>query len=167
MGYNVMKKIIVIGCPGSGKSTVGKLINIDGYTFIDTDAEIEKICGCTIKELIATKGEKYFRDLETEVIRDISSENCRIISTGGGAILREENVRSLKRNGKLFFINADLSRLHASDDRPLSDTQDKLAKLYAERIETYKATADVIVPDMTSAGAEAEFIKNIHRSVVG
>lgn len=161
------ENIILTGMPGSGKSTVGKLINIDGYTFIDTDVEIEKRCGCTIKNLIATKGEKYFRDLETEVIRDISSENCRIISTGGGAILREENVRSLKRNGKLFFINADLSRLHASDDRPLSDTQDKLAKLYAERIETYKATADVIVPDMTSAGAEAEFIKNIHRSVVG
>ncbi len=152
------ENVVLTGMPGSGKSTVGKLINIDGYTFIDTDAEIEKRCGCTIKELIATKGEKYFRDLETEVIRDVSSESCRIISTGGGAILREENVRSLKRNGKLFFINAELSRLRATDDRPLSNTEDKLVKLYNERISIYQATADVVVPDMTTPEAEAEYI---------
>ena len=123
--YASKENIVLTGMPGSGKSTVGKLINVDGYEFIDTDAEIEKLCGCSIKELIASKGEKYFRDLESEVIREVSSESCRIISTGGGAILREENVRCLKRNGKLFFINAELSRLRATDDRPLSDTEDK------------------------------------------
>ena len=152
------ENVVLTGMPGSGKSTVGKRINIDGYTFIDTDAEIEKRCGCTIKELIAAKGEKYFRDLETEVIRDVSSESCRIISTGGGAILREENVRALKRNGKLFFINAELSRLRATDDRPLSDTGDKLVKLYNERISIYQATADVVVPDRTTPEAEAKYI---------
>lgn len=152
------ENVVLTGMPGSGKSTVGKLINIDGYTFIDTDAEIEKICGCTIKELIATKGEKYFRDLETEVICHVSSESGRIISTGGGAILREENVRALKRNGKLFFINAELSRLCTTDDRPLSNTEDKLVMLYNERISIYQATADVVVPDMTTPEAEAEYI---------
>ncbi len=152
------ESIVLTGMPGSGKSTVGRLIRIDGYEFIDTDAEIEKRCGCSIKELIAAKGETYFRDLETEVIRDVSSEGCRIIATGGGAILREENVRCLKRNGRLFFINAELSRLRATGNRPLSDTQDKLVKLYSERIPVYKATADVTIPDMATAGAEADYI---------
>ena len=144
--------------PGSGKSTVGKLLNLDGFSFVDTDEEIEKRCGCTIKELVGSKGEKYFRDLETQVIKDISSKGCQIISTGGGAILRKENVNSLKRNGKLFFLNANPDRLLPTDSRPLSDTVEKLKKLYDERIDTYKITADVIVPDMETPDEEAEFI---------
>ena len=158
------ENVVLTGMPGSGKSTVGKQLCIDGYELIDTDCEIEKRCGCTIKELIATKGERYFRDLETEVIRDVSAEGGRIISTGGGAILREENVRCLKRNGKIFFIDASLSRLRATSDRPLSDTEDKLVKLYNERIEIYKATADVRVPDMATPCAEAEFITEKRRT---
>lgn len=156
--YASKENIVLTGMPGSGKTTVGGLIDIEGYCFVDTDAEIEKRCGCTIRELIADKGEKYFRDLESEVICDVSQEGCRIISTGGGAILRNENVRALKRNGKLFFMDADLSRLRATEDRPLSDTEEKLVRLYRERIDVYKATADVSVPEMESAGAEAEYI---------
>ena len=144
--------------PASGKTTVGKLLDVQGFEFIDTDEEIEKKCGCTIKELISTKGEKYFRDVETDVIREVSSKGSRIISTGGGAVLREENVRYLRQNGKLYFINANLSRLCATDDRPLSDTKEKLEKLYHERIDIYKSTADVIVPDMATAKEEAEYI---------
>ncbi|MBQ4317505.1 MAG: shikimate dehydrogenase [Clostridia bacterium] len=152
------ENIILTGMPGSGKSTVGKLINLDGYEFIDTESEIEKRCECTIKELMESKGESFFRDLEAEVIRDVSSKNSRIISTGGGAVLREENVRRLKRNGRIFFINADLSRLRATDSRPLSNTEDKLKKLYNERINIYKSSADVIIPDMNSPKSEAEYI---------
>lgn len=158
--YLSKENIVLTGMPGSGKSTVGRLINIDGYEFIDTDKEIESRSGQTIKNLIADKGERYFRDLESEVIRDVSSEGSLIISTGGGAILREENVQCLKQNGKLFFINAELSRLCATDDRPLSNTDEKLKKLYKERIEIYKSTADVIVPDMETPKAEAEYILN-------
>lgn len=152
------ENIVLTGMPGSGKSTVGRLLRVDGYRFVDTDVEIEKRCGCTIKELIATHGEKYFRDLETRVIEDVSAESCCIIATGGGAILREENIRALKRNGKLFFINAQLSRLCATQDRPLSDTEEKLARLYKERMPIYEATADVIVPDMETPEAEAAYI---------
>ena len=152
------ENIVLTGMPGSGKSTVGKLLTLDGFTFADTDEEVEKRCGCTIKELIENKGEKYFRDIETQVIKDVSSEGCQIISTGGGAVLREENIRSLKRNGKLFFINADFGRLLPTDSRPLSDTADKLKILYDERIDIYKNTADVTVPDMATPKDEAEFI---------
>ncbi len=152
------ENIVLTGMPGSGKSTIGKLLRINGFKFVDTDKELEKRCGCTIKELIYAKGEKYFRDLESEIIRDISSESSLIISTGGGAILREENVNCLKRNGRLFFINADLKRLQATNSRPLSDTYEKLAKLYAERLGIYQTTADVIVPDMATPEEEAEYI---------
>lgn len=152
------ENIVLTGMPGSGKSTVGKLINLDGFEFVDTDAEIEKRCGCSIKELIGSKGEKHFRDLETEVIRDISMKNSLVISTGGGAVLRKENVDALKRNGKLFFIDADIKRLEATADRPLSDTAEKLRKLYDERIDIYKSCADVVVPDIATPLQEAEYI---------
>ena len=152
------ENIVLTGMPGSGKSTVGNLLHVDGFEFIDIDAEVEKRCGCSIKEMIQEKGETYFRDLETEVIRDVSSQSCRIISTGGGAILREENVRLLSQNGKLFFLDADLNRLQATASRPLSDTPEKLQKLYEERIGIYRGTAHVIVPDLGSAEAEASYI---------
>jgi shikimate dehydrogenase len=156
--YAAKENIVLTGMPGSGKSTIGKLLNLQGFARIDTDEEIEKRCGCTIKALMEEKSEAYFRTLETEVIREVSMEGCRIISTGGGAILKDENVRALKRNGKLFFINADLSRLQPTGSRPLSDTRDKLAKLYAGRMGNYIATADVIVPDLATPQEEADFI---------
>ncbi len=152
------ESIVLTGMPGSGKSTVGRLLDIDGFSFIDTDEEIEKRCGCTVKELICNKGESYFRNFETEVIKELSSKGCQIISTGGGAVLRPENVHYLKRNGRLFFINADPARLCPADSRPLSDTADKLKKLYDERIDIYKTTADIVVPDMATPEEEAEFI---------
>ena len=152
------ENIVLTGMPGSGKSTVGRLLHVEGFEMIDTDAEIEKRCGCTIRELIRTKGEKYFRDLESEVIRDVSSACCRIIATGGGAVLREENIRLLKRNGKIYFINAELHRLRATSDRPLSNTDEKLAALYAKRQSIYQSTADVIVPDMPAPKDEAAYI---------
>ena len=152
------ENIVLTGMPGCGKSTIGRLLPIDGYTWVDTDAEIEKRCGCPIKELIEEKGEGYFRDLETAVIADIASNNAQIISTGGGAILREENVRALQRNGRLFFIDAPLSRLCATDDRPLSNTREKLERLYAQRMDTYRSTADVIVPERDTPQAEADYI---------
>ena len=159
------QNIVLTGMPSSGKTTVGNLLNLDGFTFFDSDKEIEKHCGCTIKELIAQKGERYFRDLETEVIKELSLESGRIIATGGGAVLRQENITALKRNGKIFFIDADINRLKTTADRPLSNTADKLKELYENRIDIYKSTADVIVPDTTIEG-EAEYIVKARKELL-
>ena len=152
------ENVVLTGMPGSGKSTVGRLLSIEGYEFVDTDAEIEKRCGCSIRELIAQRGETFFRDLESEVIREVSTHSGRIISTGGGAVLRPENVRCLKRNGCLFFLDASLSRLGETADRPLSNTREKLERLYNDRLPIYNATADLRVPDMETPEAEAAYI---------
>ena len=156
--YASKENIVLTGMPGSGKSTVGKLLELDGFSFLDTDEVIEQRCGCSICDLIKEKGEPYFRDLETEVIREVSSNSCRIISTGGGAILREENVRCLKRNGRLYFLNAELSRLQATNSRPLSDTVEKLKRLYMERMPVYQKSADMVVPDLAEPQEEANYI---------
>ena len=152
------ENVVLIGMPGCGKSTVGRLLHIDGYTWIDTDAEIEKRCGCRIREMIASRGERYFRDVESQVIDTAASQTGLIISTGGGAVLRDKNLRALRRNGKLFFIDTPLSRLCATEDRPLSDTNEKLADLYNQRIEIYKAAADVTVPYAETPQAAADYI---------
>ena len=89
-----------------------------------------------------------------------------MIATGGGAILRDENVRCLRRNGKLFFLNAALSRLQATNSRPLSDTEEKLKRLYAERMPVYQKTADVIVPDMAAPQEEANYIISKRKDLI-
>ena len=164
--YASKENIVLTGMPGSGKSTVGKLLDLDGFDFVDTDKELEKRCGCSIRSMIEEKGEPYFRNLESEVIREVSSNSCRILSTGGGAILREENVRCLKRNGKLFFLNAQLSRLQATASRPLSDTTEKLKQLYLERMSIYQETADVVVPDMATPQEEATYIISKRKDLI-
>lgn len=152
------QNVVLTGMPSSGKSTVGRLLKIDGFEFFDTDEEIEKRCKMPIKDLIASKGEEYFRDLESEVIRELSNKPCLVIATGGGAILRKENVHALKRNGKIYYIDADINRLKATSDRPLSDTDEKLKALYNQRIDIYKSTADVIVPPCDTPEAEADYV---------
>ncbi|MBR6530368.1 MAG: shikimate dehydrogenase [Clostridia bacterium] len=152
------ENVVLIGMPGCGKSTVGRLLDLNGFRFVDTDTEVEKRCGCSISELIKTKGEDVFRNLESDVIREVGAQSAHIISTGGGAILREENVRALKQNGRLFFLDAPLSRLQATSDRPLSDTSEKLAKLYEQRRPVYLACADVTVPDFATPKETADYI---------
>ena len=132
--------------PGSGKSTLGALLaeRLD-RPLIDTDAEIIKRAGMPITEIFRTRGETAFRDLESAVIRDVSLRGGAVIATGGGAVLRRENVDALKQNGTLVFLDRPLADLLPTDDRPLADDADKLKKLYAARYPVYTAAADVTV----------------------
>ncbi len=148
--YDVYKKIVstkrnivLTGMPSSGKSTIGKqLANELGMQFIDTDKEIEKAAGKTIPEIFNESGESGFRDIESRVIADISAKQNCIIATGGGAVLREQNVTLLKGNGTIYFIDRPLEKLVTTDDRPLSSNRDDLVKRYNERYDIYCNTAD-------------------------
>lgn len=143
--YFSKRNIVLTGMPTSGKSTVGKLIaNELNRPFIDTDALIVKKYG-DIPTIFKEHGEKRFRDLESEIIRSVADKTGAVISTGGGAILREENIDALRRNGEIFFIDRSLEHLSASPDRPLSDKIEKLKMLYKKRIDIYMDTADYII----------------------
>jgi shikimate dehydrogenase len=140
------QNVVLLGMPSSGKTTVGKALSqLMGREFIDTDDEIIKKAGMSIPEIFATKGESAFRDIETDVIKEVSTQNGKVISLGGGAVLREENVLSLKQNGVLVYLNRPFEMLTPTADRPLSSDFDTLKKRFDQRTPIYEAVCDVTV----------------------
>ena len=143
--YFSKRNIVLSGMPASGKSTVGKLIAKElSREMLDTDALIVAREG-NIRRIFEEKGEKYFRDLESAVIREVAPLSGKVISLGGGAILRKENVDALRHNGAIFFIDRSPENLVPTDDRPLADKKEKFQRLYDKRIDTYLSTADYII----------------------
>lgn len=140
---NRMQNIAVIGMPGSGKSTIGRLIaEITGKRFVDMDAEIETRAGMTIPEIFEKYGEKHFRDLESETAADLGKEHGLVIATGGGAVLRAENVDALRQNATVIHTVRPVASL-PTDGRPLSKDIDTLIRMEKERLPIYKAAADI------------------------
>ena len=143
--YFDRRNIVLTGMPGSGKSTVGKMIaGRLGRDFIDTDSLIVERYG-EITGIFAQHGEEHFRDIESDVIRELAPLTGKVISTGGGAILRGSNVDALRRNGELFFIDRSPEYLIPTADRPLANEKAKIERLYEERIDAYMDTADYII----------------------
>ncbi len=140
------RNIVLVGMPGSGKSTIGKeiarLLNME---FLDTDDLIRERTGKEIPRIFAEEGERYFRDVESDVIREISPLQGKVIATGGGAILREENISYLKGNGDILFLDAPLETLRSTKDRPLSSNDADLKKRYEERYHIYTSAADLVI----------------------
>ncbi len=129
-----MKNIVLTGFMGTGKSAVGQeLSRLLGMQLIDIDAGIEEDQKMTINEIFRKFGEKYFRDVETRLIKRFAAGKNLIISTGGGAVLREENMEALRENGIIFCLDACpatiLERTQRSQDRPLLKTEDPLARI--------------------------------------
>ena len=142
------ENVVLIGMPSSGKSTVGRLLAAHmGREFVDTDDLIVQTAGRSIPEIFSEAGETAFREIESQVIREqVSQKNATVIATGGGAILREENLDALRRNGRLYFLDRPLSDLIPTDDRPLSSTREAVETRYRERYPRYCAAADVRIP---------------------
>ena len=138
------ENIVLVGMPSCGKTTVGHaLAEKLGRSFIDTDELIVKKEKRPITEIFAELGEAGFRSLETAaVLSAANSHTGAVIATGGGAILRDENVRALKRSGKLYFINRDLSNLVPTQGRPLASSREAIEARYRERYPRYIEVAD-------------------------
>ncbi len=155
------ENVVLIGMPGSGKTTVGALLaNSMERSFCDTDEEIWKESNRTPAEIIGEQGEVRFREMETKIIKEqIAPKNSRIIATGGGAILRSENERMLRRNGRLYLLDRPVEKLIPTLDRPLSSDRESLERRYRERYQRYHEAADVVIFDPETAEAAAELIR--------
>ena len=156
---NDKQNIVLIGMPSSGKTTVGRILAEKcGKELADTDEYIVKKIGMPIADFFAKHGEAEFRKIEKETVAGLASTGGKIIATGGGAVLDAENVRALKQNGVLVFLDRRPENLIATDDRPLASRRSALEKLYAERYDIYCAAAEVHIDANTTPGAEADAI---------
>lgn len=159
------RNIVLTGMPGCGKTTVGTLLaEKTGRTFIDTDQVIREISGKTPGQIISEAGEDVFRAIEAQAIAQAGKNTGCIISTGGGAILRPENVTALRQNGTLYFIDRPVDQLVPTNDRPLSNSAEKLVQLYDERYPAYAACADFTISVNGSATSVAHCIEERHFS---
>lgn len=152
--------IALIGMPASGKTTVGRVLSekLD-KTFVDSDDEIIKSENKKIPDIFKEYGEDYFRNVEKNVIKELSMLNSQIISTGGGVVLNHENIENLKGNSRVYFLDRPLDMLITTSDRPLSSNRVDLEKRYNERYELYKSSADVIIDGGKSVDEVAKLIE--------
>ena len=151
--------ISLIGMPSSGKSTVGKLLaEMTGKELVDTDTLIKEKIGMEITDYFRQHGEERFRELESQVIEDVSKMSNLVIATGGGAVLNPENVRKLKQNGCVYFLDRSLDNLVCTNDRPLSSNRADLEKRYNERYGIYMSSCDKRIDGNDSPEAVARLI---------
>ena len=137
-----MKNIILIGMPGSGKTTVGKRIaEALNRDFIDTDEMIVKNVGKPIPDIFANGGEKLFRKYEHEAVLAAGKLSGKVISTGGGVVVNDDNFDALKQNGTIIFLNRSTSYL-PTDGRPLSQSND-LNEMFKKRLPLYRKFCDI------------------------
>ena len=145
-----MENIILIGMPGCGKSTVGKILAEHlGRPFVDADSRIVDAAGMSIPEIFAQSGEESFRQIETKVLSDLGMRSGLVIATGGGCVTRERNYPLLHQNGVCVWLTRDLAKL-PTDGRPLSQ-KGKLEQMYQIRKPLYERFADVTVSNDAAA----------------
>jgi shikimate dehydrogenase len=156
---NSKRNIVLTGMSLAGKTTLGTLLSQRlGRRLEDTDDLIIEREQRPITEIFAVDGEPYFRDVETAMVRELAPQNGIIISTGGGVILREENVDALKKNGYIIFLDRPLDQILPADDRPLANTKEKVVALMKKRYPIYRSTCDDFIPNDISPEDGAEKI---------
>lgn len=146
-------RISLVGMPGCGKSTVGRhLARQLGLQFWDSDTEIERRLGMPIRDCFEQRGESSFRDVEQDVIEELSGRPASLLATGGGAVLRPSNRDALHSRSHVFYLRATPEELHRrlrhDTHRPLLQVEDplrRLRELYRERDPLYRRTAHFVV----------------------
>lgn len=156
---NQMENIVLIGMPGCGKSTVGRLLaDATGKQFVDADAMIEEAAQKTIPEIFAQSGESVFRKIETDVLKELGKQSGLVIATGGGCVTREENYPLLHQNGIIVWLKRDIGTL-PTDGRPLSKSG-SLEAMYAIRKPLYDRFADITIDNSGSPDRTVQEILN-------
>lgn len=146
MLVNDKQNIVLIGMPSSGKTTISKLLHdrLQREVFEMDEMIVQKI-EMPIKDYINKYSEEAFRQQEIALAKELRNHHHAIISCGGGIILKQESMNYLQENGCIIFIDRDLDKLYCSDDRPLSNTIDKLQQLYQQRYDLYQKYSDIII----------------------
>jgi len=159
--------LVLVGLPGSGKSTVGRqLARRLNIPFVDSDHAVEQRLGCSIREYFEREGEDRFRDIESEVIDDLSRHHQGVLATGGGSVLRPLNRERLHQRGRVFYLRSKpediFRRLRHDRTRPLLQVADPMARLrdlFAVRDPLYRETAHhVIETSRPTVGALVQLI---------
>ena len=140
---NIKSNIVLIGMPASGKTTVGRAVARSlGRPFIDADEELIQSVGRSIPDIFKQEGEAGFRRYETQTIHELAGRNGCVIATGGGAVLNSENVRLLKKNGRIYFLDRSPDKLIPTADRPTASSVDAIQARYRERYPLYQKSCD-------------------------
>lgn len=156
--------IVLIGYRGTGKSTIAEILAKHlSMRVVGMDAEIVRRAGKSIPEIVEESGWEHFRDMESQVAADFGSQDDLIIDAGGGVIVRDKNVESLKKNGVVFWLTADeqtiVQRIKDDTQRPslsgLKSFVEEVAEILAERGPKYKAAADHTVDTVKNTAEEA------------
>lgn len=151
-----LANVSLIGMPGCGKSTIGAaLAKRLGKTFVDLDEEIERRTGNNIPDIFAREGEEAFRRYEAETLADVAKHTGQIIACGGGVIKNPANVRALRQNGSVLWVQRPLGKL-ATGGRPLSQGGAALKQLQAERTPLYQAAADAVLDNSSTLAAAVQ-----------
>jgi shikimate kinase len=145
--------LILVGMPGSGKSTVGRqLARRLQLPFVDSDHEIERRIGCSIRDFFEREGEPAFRDLEELVIHELTEPGDRVLATGGGAVLRAANRERLRASGYVLYLRSSpeelFRRVRQDSQRPLLQVADPLGRLrtlFEERDPLYRETSHYVI----------------------
>lgn len=154
------QNIVLVGMPSSGKTTVGKRLAAQlQRPFTDTDAVIISRIGMPIADYFAAHGEAAFRQKEAETVADVSRLDGQVIATGGGVVLNPDNLRALRQNGVIVFLDRALQYLTPTADRPLSAGREALAALFAVREPLYRAAADITVDGNGTPDEVSELVR--------